>query len=372
LVRRAGISLLEKQDLEVALPRLAVGLTDTDCLVRAEAMRIIGKLKIKELIAEVLQGLEDSETGVQMQAAYAIGQICSVEIMPELLKKLESENSETRKTIVGAMQNLDSEKVVPGLFQALADSDQSVRRKALYALGQLCRKNTIPHFIEIFLDPISEDYKNLIDNYLHELEDQQKLDLLEKTKCRDTNVRWEAVKELARVASKAAIPNLIKDFSRESAGNRLRIIDDLRNTANEKFLPTLLDALNDTEVSIRRHAAFGIRDIGRCLDLDYLWQQLDYLWQQQLQNPLEAIDIAIAAIQSRCQFYNYGITRLPPPHRTKSGEGELEDLLYNKLDILTQELKKVSEEPKRVIKAKNYYEKGTHTHNHNITQTMKP
>jgi HEAT repeat protein len=314
-----------------------------------------------------LQGLEDSETGVQMQAAYAIGQICSVEIMPELLKKLESENSETRKTIVGAMQNLDSEKVVPGLFQALADSDQSVRRKALYALGQLCRKNTIPHFIEIFIDPISEDYKNLSDNYLHELEDKQKLDLLEKTKWRDTNVRWEAVKELARVATKAAIPNLINDFSIESTGNRLRIIDDLRNTANENFLPTLLDALNDTEVSIRRHAAFGIRDIGRCLDLDYLWQQ-------QFQNPLEAIDIAIAAIQSRCGFYNYGITRLPPPHRTKSGEGELEDLLYtNKLDLLIQEFKKVSEEPKRVIHTNNYYEKGTHTHAHNYAndETLK-
>lgn len=306
-VRRAGISLLEKQDLEVALPRLAVGLKDTDCLVRAEAMRIIGKLKIKELIAEVLQGLEDSEREVQMQAAYAVGQICSVEeIMPELLKKLESENSETRKIIVNAMQNLDSEEVVPGLFQALADSEQFVRRKALYALGQLCRKNTIPHFIEIFLDPISVDYKILIDNYLHKLEDQQKLDLLEKANCGDTHLRWEAVKKLARVASKAAIPNLINDFSRKSLGNRLRTIDDLRNIANEKFLPTLLYALNDTEVSIRRHAAFGIRDIGRCLDLDYLWKQ-------QFQNPLEAIDIAIEVIQSRCGFYNYEIAQSPLP-----------------------------------------------------------
>jgi len=305
-VRRAVISLLEKQDLEVALSRLAVGLKDTDCLVRAEAMRIIGKLKIKELIPEVLQGLEDSDTGVQMQAAYAIGQLCSVEIMPELLEKLTSKNSETRKTIVDAMQNLDSEKVVPGLFQALADSDQSVGREALHALGQLCRKNTIPHFIEIFLNPISEDYKNLTNNYLHELEEQRKLDLLEKAKSPDTYLRWEAVKELARVASKTAIPNLIKDFFRESLGNRMRIIDDLRNIANENFLPTLLDALNDTEVSIRRHAAFGIRDIGRCLDLNYLWQQ-------QFQNPLEAIDIAIEAIQSRCGFYNYEIAQSPLP-----------------------------------------------------------
>jgi HEAT repeat protein len=217
-------------------------------------------------------------------------------------------------------------------------------------IPHLSEKGYIPHFIEIFLDPISEDYKNLIDNYLHELEDQQKLDLLEKTKCRDTNVRWEAVKELARVASKAAIPNLIKDFSRESAGNRLRIIDDLRNTANEKFLPTLLDALNDTEVSIRRHAAFGIRDIGRCLDLDYLWQQLDYLWQQQLQNPLEAIDIAIAAIQSRCGFYNYEIYQQAQVADNLGFEDDLIRNLYKDIDKVIFKLKKIRESARRTMK----------------------
>jgi HEAT repeat protein len=315
LVRRAVISLLEKQNLEVALPGLTVALKDTDCLVRAEAMRIIGKLKIKEFIGEVLQGLEDSETGVKMQAAYALGQICSVEIMPELLKKLKSENSETRNTIVDAMQNLDSEQAVPGLFQALVDSDQSVRRNALYALGQLCRKNTIPHFIRIFLNPTSEDYNISINNYLHELEHQQKSDLLEQANCLNTDIRWEAVKKLARVASQAAIPDLIKDYSRtRSAGHRLRIIDSLRSTVNEQILPTLNEkivlilqyALNDAEVSVRRYAAFAFGDLGSCL-------HLDYLWQQQSQNPLEAIDIAIAAIQSRCQFYNYDITLLSPP-----------------------------------------------------------
>ncbi len=332
VVRKAVISLLEKQNLEVALPRLTVALKDTDCLVRAEAMRIIGKLKIKEFIGEVLQAIEDSETGVQMQAAYAIGQICSVEIMPELLKKLKSENSETRKTIVDAMHNLDSEQAVPGLFQALADSDQSVRRKALYALGQLCIKDTIPHFIGIFLNPTSEDYNILINNYLHELEPQQKSDLLEQANCLDTDIRWEAVKTVARVASQAAIPNLIKDFSRvDSTGNRWRIINYLRTTANEQILPTLLDALNDTEVSVRRHAAFGIRDLGNCL-------HLDYLCQQQSQNPLEAIDIAIAAIQSRCGFYNYEIYQQAQETDNLGFEDDLIRNLYKDIDKVISQI----------------------------------
>ena len=157
-----------------------------------------------------------------------------------------------------------------------------MRRKALYALGQLCRKNTIPHFIEIFLDPTSEDYNIFINNYLHELEPQQKSDLLEQANCLNTDIRWEAVKKLARVASQAAIPDLIKDYSRaKSAGHCLRIIDSLRSTANEQISPTLnekivlilQDALNDAEVSVRRYAAFAFGDIGSCLHLDYLWQQ---------------------------------------------------------------------------------------------------
>jgi hypothetical protein len=77
----------------------------------------------------------------------------------------------------------------------------------------------------------------------------------------------------------------------------------------------------------------------------------------------------ILSIQSRCQFYNYDIAQLPPPQRTE----RVEDLLHNKLNIITQEIKKVTEQPKRVIHTQNYFEKGTHTHTHNYAnnETLK-
>lgn len=366
-VRGALISLLAKQNLETALPRLKAALKDTNFYVRGQAIGIIGQLKAKEFVEEVFQALEDSETIVKMQASYVIGQICSVEIIPELIKKLKTEEPRTRRAVVDTMRNLNSEQAVPGLFQALVDSDQSVRRNALYGLGQLCRKIAIPYFIEILLDPNNENYNLLLNNYLQELEIRQKTELLEQTNYQDTHIRWEAVKTLARVASHAAIPDLIKDFSKaKNVGHRLRLIDSLRSTASEQILPALLDALNDQEVAIRRHAAFAIRDIGSC-------SHISYLWQQQSRSPLEAIGSTIAAIQSRCGFYNYDIARLPPPWKTQSEQSIIEDLVHNKLNILTQEVKKVLEEPKRVINTHNYFEQGTHTHTHNYAndETLK-
>jgi HEAT repeat protein len=300
-VRGAAIYLLEKRNPEIALPRLKAALKDTNFYVRGQAIVVVGQLKAKEFVEDIFQALEAPEIIVQSQAASALGKICSVEIIPELLKKLNTQESRTRRAIVDAMRNLDSEQAVPGLFQALVDSEQSVRRNALYALGQLCRKTAIPYFIEILLDPKNEYYNILLNNYLQELEPRRKSELLEQTNYQDIHIRWEAVKTLARVASHAAIPDLIKDFSKaKNVGHRWRLIDSLKSTANEQILPTLLDALNDQEVAIRRYAAFAIRDIGSCL-------HLPDLWQQQSRNPLEAIGTTIAAIQSRCQFYNYEI-----------------------------------------------------------------
>jgi hypothetical protein len=44
-----------------------------------------------------------------------------------------------------------------------------------------------------------------------------------------------------------------------------------------------------------------------------------------------------------------------------------ENLLNSQLKIIIEEIKKVSEEPKRFINTHNYFEKGTHTHNHNYS-----
>ena len=300
-VRRAAVTLLDEQNIEIAFPKLRVALHDENFVVRGQAVGIVGRLMINELTEEVFLALEDPDSTVQMQAAYALGQLYSVEAIPKLIEKLKSKDVRTRKAAIDTMRNFDSEEAVPGLFTALVDPDESVRRSALYTLGQLGRRDAIPHFIEILLNFNDEYHNILLRNYLKKLEPQRKSELVEQINSQDSYIRWDAVKTLAKIASRAAIPELIKDFSEEKrVGQRLRLIESLRYTYSEEVLPTLLNALNDEEVAIRRHAAFAIRQLGK-------HSHLSQLWQQQRRRPLEAIDSAIAAIQSRCGFYNYKI-----------------------------------------------------------------
>ena len=274
---------------------------DDSFIVRVQAVGMVGRLRICELTEEVFLAIEDPNSTVQMQASYALGQLCSVEIIPKLIEKLEAKDFRTRRAVIDTIRKLDREEAVPGLFLALEDSDESVRRSALYALGQLGRRNAIPHFIEILLDFNDKHHNILIEKYLQELEPQRKLELVKQINSQDRYIRWDAVKTLAKIASHAAIPELIKNFSEEKhVGQRLQLIDSLRCTSSEEVLPTLLDALDDEEVSVQRHAAFAIRHLGN-------GSHLPELWQQQTRRPLEAIDGAIVAIQSRCGFYNHEV-----------------------------------------------------------------
>lgn len=306
-VRSAAVSLLDEQNTEIAFPKLRTALKDESFVVRGQAIGMLGRLRISELTEEVFLALEDPDSTVQMQAAYALGQLCSVEIIPKLIEELKAKDARTRIAVVDTIRQLDREEAVPGLLLALEDSDESVRRSASYALGQLGRRNAIPHFIEILLDFNDEYHNVLIEKYLRKLEPQRKLELVEQLNSQDSHIRWDAVKTLAKIASHAAIPELIKDFSEEKrVSQRLRLIDSLRCTSSEEVLPTLLNALSDEEVAVRKHVAFAIKHLGNR-------SHLGELWRQQTQRPLEAIDSTIAAIQSRCGFYNYNITQFSLP-----------------------------------------------------------
>jgi hypothetical protein len=102
-------------------------------------------------------------------------------------------------------------------------------------------------------------------------------------------------------------------------------------------------------------------------------QFYELIFEAKSNNVFKYVPNLILSIQSGSQLYNYDITRLQPPQRTKSRGRRVEDLLDNKLGILNQEIKKMSEESKRIIHTENYFEQGTHTHTHNYTnnETLK-
>jgi HEAT repeat protein len=321
-----------------AVPVLIEALSNDDPVVRSAAAYALGRLQDRSAISELIRSLQD-EDDVCEAAIRSLRILNAVESLPGLRRLLQSKAIKVRREVIFSLGFLGgSKKDLPNLYKALNDKEFSIRLCAAYSLSLLNNRKGIPI-----------------------LEDALKIG--------NKDARERALRGLQNFKEEVGLSSSVSTaFKDDEYSIRKKAVDFLENFKDSlEVVNQLKKALDSLNEDICRNAMDAAKILGNAEVLSRLRKLAETIIV--VERPLEAI----AAIQSRCSFYNYGITQLPPPHRTKSGEGELEDLLYNKLDILTQEFKKVSEEPKRVINTKNYYEKGTHTHNHNYAndETLK-
>jgi HEAT repeat protein len=321
-----------------AVPVLIEALSKDDPVVRSSAAYALGRLQDRSAISELIRALKDIDDNVCQKAIISLRILNAVEVLPTLRKLLQYKPVNVRAEIILSLGFFGDSKDIPSLYQSLKDQEFLIQLRAAYSLTKLNNRKGLP---------ILED----------------------ALKTGNKDARERALGGLKNFHGKVGLSSIVSTaFTDDEYSIRKEAVDFLEAfKESQEIVNELKKALNNLNEDICRNAMDAAKTIGNAEILSRLRQLAETITV--VERPLEAI----AAIQSRCQFYNYGITRLPPPHRTKSGEGELEDSLYNKLDILTQEFKKVSEEPKRVIHTNNYYEKGTHTHNHNYAndETLK-
>jgi hypothetical protein len=194
--------------------------------------------------------------------------------------------------------------------------------------------------------------------------------LIKALKLRESDLnalRGNAATALGKIGCDAAVPYLVKELEYKDSWDPLDIIRKtmilaLKDIGSKKAVAALCKIAKDaSKYNFHPWTAEVLENID---------QQDEVLEQQELFVPTHLW--YLSDIEDH-KFYNYDIARLPPPRKTQSEESSIEDLVHNKLDILTQEFKKVSEEPKRVINTQNYFEQGTHTHTHNYAndETLK-
>ncbi|MEG4208382.1 HEAT repeat domain-containing protein [Microcoleus sp. Pol7_A1] len=321
-----------------AVPVLIEALSNDDPVVRSSAAYALGRLQDRSAISELIRSLQ-AEDYVCEAAIRSLRILKAVEVLPTLRKLLQYKPVNVRGEIILSLGFFGDSKDIPSLYQTLKDKEFIIQLRSAYSLTKFNNRKGIP---------ILED----------------------ALKTGNKDARERALDGMKNFHGKVGLSSIVSTaFTDDEYSIRKDAVDFLEAfKESQEIVNELKKALNNLNEDICRNAMDAAKTIGNAEILSRLRQLAETITV--VERPVEAI----AAIQSRCQFYNYGITRLPPPHRTKSGEGELEDLLYNnKLDLLLQEFKKVSEAPKRVITANNYYEKGTHTHNHNYAndETLK-
>jgi len=404
-VRKTAREYLEKKNRKIVISVLIKALKNIEKSIQINAIYLLGELGDENIRLDLFKAKLDTRNDVYNAACEALDKVkkraatareSGVTERQEAQRKyqinmwrgyLNSEDPIPRgNTIHHLASLLDKEAAFPLINQALDDPHYYVRGHAITHLLRLMGNEAIPQAIRALDDPhyhVRDKAAQALAGLKQNLPDN--LEIAEETVYRliqilnqdqDTNededisVRRVTINTLTNLCSIQPSLVLREDLesvflnASSSSDNPLRCqaAGGLGKFSSDRVTRRLLEMVGDSDFLVALSATEALNNMPyNIIMAQHLPALIQLIYTSTETFALEAI----AAIQSRCGFYNYGITQLPPPHRTKSGEGELEDLLYNKLDILTQEFKKVSQEPKRVIKAKNYYEKGTHTHNHN-------
>jgi HEAT repeat protein len=208
-----------------------------------------------------------------------------------------------------ALSTLGSEQAIIGLHKALEHENHAVRKIAAHALEQLNRKPTISDVLEEAQDRTFYLAGTSLARALNTLDNKQILPSLLETLeeiLREWDLDFDACD---------AIADVLKKFnSREAIVVLLQALEDEENDNNyilskaayilgklgeERAIPQLLKvALENSEVPYIAAEALGL--MGSPKPLQTLWRAYHSISEDYLRD-------AIAAIQSRCKFYNYEI-----------------------------------------------------------------
>ncbi|WP_226579773.1 HEAT repeat domain-containing protein [Microseira wollei] len=320
-----------------AIPVLIEALSKDDLVVRSSVADALGRLQDRSAISALTRSLQD-EDYVSEAAIRSLRILNAVESLPALRKLLQSKTIKVRREVIFTLGFIGESKDLSNLYKAWQDKEFSIRVYAAYSLSQLNNRKGIP----ILEDALKTGNKDAREVALGGLQNFK-----------------------GKVGLSSIITTALEDDEYSIRKKAVEFIENFKES--QEVVNQLKIALHSPNEDICRNAMDAVKTLGNAEVLSRLRQLAETITV--VERPLEGI----SSIQSRCQFYNYDIAQLTTPRKNERGGDKQEDLVHNKLNILTQEVKKVSEEPKRVINTHNYFEQGTHTHTHNYAndETLK-
>lgn len=146
--RRAAIANLCYREWGFAEPYMKAYktlATDPDPLVRAQAMRALGRSGKQEATETLVTGLKDKNEWVRRDAAVALNKVPDPKATEPMLEHLVSEpDGLTRAALALALQNHRGPKVVRGLVVALEDRNAAVVYRAWSSLKIITEREDLP------------------------------------------------------------------------------------------------------------------------------------------------------------------------------------------------------------------------------------
>ncbi len=305
-----------------------------DYSIRLEAANSLGKIGSECSVSGLIDALEDTSREVRLKAIHALGEIGSEVAIPALMTIYNCESNYVCAEIIRSLGKIGSEQAVAELISILEKGAVSLLRcDAVTALKKLRSKMVIPTLINILDDKSDLEVCAYSADALGELGDTEAVSsLLGALTVDDSNVHISAAKALAKLGHSEGIIQLLESLNYQDKDIRLKVIRILGELKINQAIPKLLELIRSDEdkliLACTVNSLIEIDVEGSILELlkvlenpnfDAHWSTskalgevskpyiLADLWRMLLNKPESwwYMEEAIAAIQSRCKFYNY-------------------------------------------------------------------
>jgi HEAT repeat protein len=209
------------------------------------------------------EALHDEDRDIRRSAAYAIGILDGRAVVRELVPTLQDLDPEVRgaaATSIGKVGTAEDGKALVGL---LADESASVRNRALQAIGVLKVREASPALREMYDANRRKDLGLRVLACLSRIGDPAQAGLFQElVQDPDPETRRLAVEGLGRVADRARLEGLKKDFQRERSDElRLSYAFALTQLGDRAFLDTIVLSLSSR--TLGRRSRDYLLEMGR-------------------------------------------------------------------------------------------------------------
>jgi len=310
-----ALALLDRQE---AISELLKALEDPGDIKTRDRLSIVyslGQLGSKAVIPGLLTALRDPASVVRFTAVRELGKVGDEAIIPDLLSLLDDQDLTVRYNVVEAFENLINPAILPGLLRALEDQELSVRLKAISVMESINHEMVVPGLFKA-------------------LEDQ------------NFDIRWSAAESLKRLGFEDVRLPLSRETTGSSSNTQNWTNNVLSEIDSDDLIESCFNMLEDPNPTVRLMVAGKLGQIGQSENLAQLWQ-LRFAEQ-------EDSAMAIYAIQSRCQFYNYEIFCSDPEPEDDPASRETDRILINMLKQIAQGMKTMSNQPKNDFSGANF------------------
>lgn len=225
--------------------------------VRAEAICTLTLLKDRSIVRQLPAFIVEGPDCVRHAAAYAGRMLAGTPDIPSILPLLKHGDPSVRTAAWQILTGVDAPEARAAVVAALADTDPNVRMEACRLLGQSWKKEALPHLARFLEDP-DPGVRGVVLDFLGEHGGTDLMARVLAQIAEESQVRFEAMKCLARIGKEEATPHLLPYLRSRNADLRMNAVQALGFGGDRSVIPGLMlmiETCDEKDRSVYGYAA---------------------------------------------------------------------------------------------------------------------